>query len=58
MARKSLDFYGQLFKEYGEAKSWKDLGSNFSFDEKNKFKYMQIIHAILRSWRTSTNDPA
>ena len=49
--KKYLDHIGDLFKNNGKLRSWKDLRTKLGLDDNKKFYSRQIIHAIPCAWK-------
>ena len=48
-----MNFVGQLFDGNGKLISWEVLKSQFSLLDRNKFQWLQVIHAIPIEWKNS-----
>ena len=52
-SEKGINFISDLFDLNGHLKSWNDIRLEYNLDEKYKFKWIQLIHAISKSWKES-----
>ena len=52
-AENGLNFVGQLFDGNGKLISWEVLKTQFNLLDRNKFQWLQIIHAIPIEWKNS-----
>ena len=48
---KNLNFIGQLFRDNGNRKSWKDLKIEFHLKDTHKIYWFQIIDALPTTWK-------
>ena len=53
IAENGLNFVGQLFDGNGKLISWEVLKTQFNLLDRNKFQWLQIIHAIPIEWKNS-----
>ena len=51
-SEKGISFISDLFSD-GHLKSWVDNRLEYNRDEKYKFKWIQLVHAIPKSWKES-----
>ena len=49
-SERNINFVGQLFKTDGTVKPWKQLQEEYGLANKLKFKWIQIIHSLPKSW--------
>ena len=49
-SERNINFVGQLFKTDGTVKPWKQLQEEYGLASKLKFKWIQIIHSLSKSW--------
>ena len=52
-SEKVISFISDLFDSNGHLKPWNDIRLEYNLDEKYKFKWIQLIHAIPKSWKES-----
>ena len=52
-SEKGISFISDLFDYNGNLKPWNDIRLEYNLDEKYKFKWIQLIHAIPKSWKES-----
>ena len=52
-SEKGISFISGLFDSNGRLKPWNDIRLEYNLDEKYKFKWIQLIHAIPKSWKES-----
>ena len=53
IADKKINFVSDLFDENGELKSWQKILNDFQLTQKSYFKWVQLIHAIPRPWKSA-----
>ena len=44
----------QLFDENGVMKKWCLLKDEFNLESNMHFRYIQLVHAIINSWKSNT----
>ena len=49
-SERNINFVGQLFKTDGAVKPWKQLQEEYGLASKLKFKWLQLIHFLLKPW--------
>ena len=49
-SEQNINFVGQLFKTDGTVKLWKQLQEEYGLANKQKFKWIQIIHSLPKQW--------
>ena len=52
-SEKGISFISDLFDSNGHLRPWNDIKLEFNLDEKYKFKWIQLILAIPKSWKES-----
>ena len=49
-SKRNTNFVGQLLKTDGAVKPWKQLQEGYGLASKLKFKWIQLIHSLLKPW--------
>ena len=49
-SKRNINFVGQVFKTDGAVKPWKQLPEEYGLANKLKFKWIQLIHSLPKSW--------
>ena len=52
-SKKRINFVSHLFDSNGQLKPWDNIRFEYNLDEKFKFKWIQLIHAIPKLWKDS-----
>ena len=52
-SKKGINFVSHLFNPNGQLKPWDNIRFECNLDEKFKFKWIQLIHAIPKLWKDS-----
>ena len=47
---------GILFNERQKLKTWDELKQEYGFHENKRFLFMQLLHAIPKSWKNDLSD--
>ena len=55
ISQNNLNFVGQLFQD-GKLKTWENIQSEFGLQNFQKFKWLQITHAIPKNWKDIIKD--
>ena len=50
-SKKGLNYVGHLFHERQKLKTWEELKQEYRFLEIKRFLFMQLLHAIPKSWK-------
>ena len=50
-SKKDLNCVGHLFNERQKSKMWDELKQEYRFLENRRFLFMQLLHAIPKSWK-------
>ena len=50
-SKKGLNYVGHLFHERQKLKTWEELKQEYKFLENKRFLFMQLLHAIPKSWK-------
>ena len=50
-SKKGLNCVGHLFNERQKLKTWDELKQEYRFHENKRFLFMQLLHAIPKSWK-------
>ena len=56
ISKKGLNYVGHLFNERQKLKTWDELKQEYRFHENKRFLFMQLLHAIPKSWKKDLSD--
>ena len=55
-SEKGLNCVEHLFNERQKLKTWDELRQGYSFYENKRFLFIQLLHAIPKSWKIDLSD--